>query len=363
MDERPHDKPTRGRGAVGNPTGRYEVFDRHAVDDGWFLDDDDDLPPLRTEITTEASRTVITRNTSPDVPFDRSINAYRGCEHGCVYCFARPSHAYAGLSPGLDFETRIFAKDDAPLVLERELRRPGYVAEPIMLGANTDPYQPAERTRRITRGILEVLAAFRHPLAIATKSALVLRDLDILAPMAADGLASVGVSVTTLDAGLARKMEPRAATPAKRLATIRALAGAGIPTTVLAAPMIPHLNDHELERILAEASRAGASAANYILLRLPLELKELFSDWLDAHYPDRAARVLNQLRETRDGNLYVADFSTRMAGTGVYAELLARRFRIACKHLGLEASGTSERVLVTHLFRPPPRAGDQLSFL
>jgi len=363
MDEKRPDKPTRGRGALGNPTGRYEVFDRLAVDDGWFLGGAGDPAPLRTEITTETSRTVITRNTSPDVPFDRSINAYRGCEHGCVYCFARPSHAYAGLSPGLDFETRIFAKDDAPVVLERELRRPGYVAKPIMLGANTDPYQPAERTRMITRGILEVLSAYRHPLAIATKSSLVVRDIDILAPMAADGLASVGVSLTTLDTDLARTMEPRAAAPAKRLATIRALAGAGIPTTVLAAPMIPHLNDHELERILAEASRAGASAANYILLRLPLELKELFTDWLGAHYPDRAARVLNQLREARDGNLYVADFSTRMRGTGVYADLLARRFRIACQHLGLEASGTSERPLATHLFRPPPQAGDQLSLL
>ena len=293
--------PRKGRGAVGNPAGRFEPHQRQAVDDGWDIDDD--LPPLRTTVTDEASRAVLSWNTSPDIPFDRSINPYKGCEHGCVYCYARPTHAYLGLSPGLDFETRLFAKPDAASVLARELRQPGYRCRPVMLGGNTDPYQPIERGRRITRAILEVLSDFNHPVTIATKSALVARDIDILSSMAERGLAAVGVSVTTLDRDLARKMEPRAAQPGKRLETIRRLSGAGIPTAVMAAPMIPFLNDAELESILEAAADSGAAGASYILLRLPLELKGLFTDWLQAHAPGKAKRVLNMVRESRNGML------------------------------------------------------------
>ena len=355
--------PRKGRGAASNISGRFEPYTRHAVDDGWDLTEDDRPPALRTTVTDEATRRAITRNQSPDVPFDRSINPYKGCEHGCVYCFARPTHAYLGLSPGLDFETRLFAKPDAPAVLERELRRPDYRPAPITLGANTDPYQPIERQRGITRAILEVLAAFDHPVAIATKSALVVRDVDILAPMAEKRLASVGLSVTTLDPALARVMEPRAASPARRLATIAALRRAGVPASVLAAPMIPGLNDHELEAIVSAAADAGAMAADYILLRLPLELKDLFAEWLRAHVPNRADRVLNRLRQSRDGNLYVAEFGSRMKGTGAHAELLARRFAAACRRAGLPAARPSEFALDCGRFRPPPRTGDQLSLL
>ena len=301
MDEPLPAMPVKGRGAVSNPAGRFEAESRHAVDDGWDLDED--LPPLRTTVTEDTCRTVISWNDSPDLGFDRSINPYRGCEHGCVYCYARPTHAFLGLSPGLDFETRLFAKSDAPALLENELRKPSYRCRTIMLGANTDPYQPIERQHMITRRILEVLAAHNHPVAIATKSALVRRDIDILAPMAAKGLASVGVSITTLDRGLARTLEPRAATPARRLETIRVLSDAGIPTRVMAAPMIPFLNDAELERILEAAAGAGAVGANYILLRLPLELKGLFTEWLETHAPGKASHVLNRLRESRDGML------------------------------------------------------------
>ncbi len=359
MDEPLPAMPVKGRGAVSNPAGRFEAESRHAVDDGWDLDDD--LPPLRTTVTEDTCRTVISRNDSPDLGFDRSINPYRGCEHGCVYCYARPTHAFLGLSPGLDFETRLFAKSDAPALLESELRKASYRCRTIMLGANTDPYQPVERQRTITRRILEVLAAFNHPVAIATKSALVRRDIDILAPMAAKGLAAVGVSITTLDRALARTLEPRAATPAKRLATIRALSAAGIPTHVMAAPMIPCLNDAELERILEAAAGAGAVGANYILLRLPLELKGLFTEWLETHAPGKARHVLNQLRESRDGTLYVSDFATRMRGTGVHADLLARRFRLACKRCGLENARAAGFALDRTRFKPPPRAGDQLA--
>jgi DNA repair photolyase len=360
------EKPRKGRGAVSNPTGRYEPQTRHRVDDGWTAEVPDDpeeaLPPLRTFVTREAARAVITRNTSPDISFDRSINPYRGCEHGCVYCFARPSHAYMGLSPGLDFESRLFAKVDAPAVLERELRKPGYRCGVIAMGTNTDPYQPIEKDYRIMRGILEVLAAFEHPVSIVTKSALVLRDLDILAPMAAKGLAAVGVSVTTLDRDLARRMEPRAATPPRRLATLKALSDAGVPTTVMAAPMIPALNDGELESILAAAREAGATRAGYVLLRLPLELKELFEQWLATHVPDRAAHVLSLMRQCRGGLLYKSEFGGRMRGEGPYAELLAQRFQAACRRLGFNSrvSGHDGR-LDTSRFRPPPRPGDQLS--
>lgn len=340
----------KGRGAIGNPGGRFELHRREAVDDGWWQDEEPPSPA--TTVTDESCRSVISRNTSPDIPFDRSVNPYRGCEHGCIYCFARPTHAWLGLSPGLDFETRLFAKPDAPARLADELCRPGYRPQPIMLGANTDPYQPVERSRRITREILQVLAEFRHPVAIATKSALVVRDLDILAPMAADGLVSVGVSVTTLEPSLARVMEPRAASPAKRLQAISAVRDAGVPVAVMAAPMIPFVNDHELERILEAAAGAGACAASWVLLRLPLELKDLFSEWLQAHVPDRAARVLGRLRDCRDGQLYVSDFGTRMRGTGEYAGLLAQRFAIACRRLGIARARPAGLGLDCSRFRP-----------
>ena len=356
------DKPLKGRGAVGNSSGRFEPESRHRVDDGWSQDDDD-LPPLRTSVTEEAARHIITRNTSSDVPFDRSINPYRGCEHGCVYCFARPTHAYLGLSPGLDFESRLFVKPNAPALLERELRRRGYRCATIAIGTNTDPYQPIEREHRVMRGVLEVLAAFNHPVGIVTKSALVLRDLDILAPMAAKGLAAVSLSVTTLDRDLARRMEPRAATPARRLAAIRGLADAGVPTGVMAAPMIPGLNDSELEAILDAAKNAGAVRAGWILLRLPLEVKELFAQWLAEHRPARANKVLSLIRQSRDGALYRAEFGTRMRGSGAYAALLDRRFHAACSRLGLNEARAAETRLNTSLFQPPAQRGDQLSLL
>lgn len=362
MDERLPDIPRKGRGAVGNPTGRFERETRHAVDDGWGAADREP-PPLRTTVTDERPRTILTRNTSPDIPFDRSINPYRGCEHGCIYCFARPTHAYLGLSPGLDFESRLFAKPDAAALLEAELRRPGYAPAPIMLGANTDPYQPIERERRITRGVLEVLARFRHPVMIATKSALVARDLDILAPMAAGGLAGVGISLTTLDRDLARRMEPRAAAPHRRLETIATLSGAGVPVTVLVSPVVPFLTESEIERILEAAASAGATAAGYILLRLPRELKALFADWLNGHFPGRARHVLNRLRESRDGALYVAEFGTRMRGSGAFADLVEQRFRLACRKHGLAFGRDRRATLDTTRFRVPPQPGDQLRLL
>jgi len=323
----------KGRGAVSNDAGRYEPHGRIAIDDGWASGAEDPQP--RTTVGRDSSRSVIARNTSPDVPFDRSINPYRGCEHGCVYCFARPTHAWLGLSPGLDFETRLFAKPDAARLLERELEQPGYRPEVIALGANTDPYQPIERDRGITRQILEVLWRTRHPLAIVTKSNLVLRDLDILAPMAAGGLVRVMISVTTLDRALARRMEPRAPTPARRIEAIEKLSGAGVPVGVLASPMIPALNDAELETILESCAAAGADSANYILLRLPLEIKNLFIEWLETHYPDRKGRVLSLLRQSRDGKLYDSAFGKRMTGGGPYAELIEHRFKLACRRYGL----------------------------
>jgi len=347
----------KGRGAVSNRDSRFESGAHVMVDDGWGAAEEEPAR-LDTVVLKDASRTVIARNQSPDVPFDRSINPYRGCEHGCIYCFARPSHAFLGLSPGLDFETRLFAKTDAPALLERELRKPGYRCAVMALGANTDPYQPIERGHGITRGVLEVLSRFEHPVSIVTKSALVLRDMDILSDMARRGLAQVNISITTLDRDLARRMEPRASTPGRRLEALRALAAAGIPTAVLASPMIPGLNDHELESILDAARGAGAVQASWILLRLPLEIKDLFEEWLREHRPDRAARVLSLIRQTRGGALYKSGFGERMRGEGAYAELLSRRFRVACRRLGL-----NERrfALDTARFRPPPAAGDQLS--
>ena len=361
MDEIRPDRPRKGRGAVSNASGRYEAETRHAVDDGWDLEDD--LPPLRTTVAFDASRSIIATNDSPDIPFDQSINPYRGCEHGCVYCYARPSHAWLGLSPGLDFETKLFAKKDAAVLLDKALRRPGYVCKTIVLGSNTDAYQPVERAHRITRSILEVLAAYDHPVSIITKSALVIRDLDILAPMAAKGLVAVRISVTSLDGELARRLEPRAPAPHRRLDTIRRLSDAGIPTGVMAAPMIPFLNDAELERILEASASAGAVLAGYVLLRLPLELRSLFAEWLEAHVPGKARHVLNQLRESREGALNDSRFGVRMKGTGVHAELLAKRFRLACRRLGLNAPRPRGFDPETRLFRPPPRPGDQLTLL
>ncbi|MCG5241153.1 PA0069 family radical SAM protein [Azospirillum doebereinerae] len=349
----------KGRGAISNAVSRYERETRTLIDDGWseneVLSD-----PVRTVVASASARSIIVRNNSPDIPFEQSVNPYQGCEHACIYCFARPTHAYLGLSPGLDFETRLFAKRNAADLLAKELRAKSYVCRPLALGANTDPYQPIERTERITRQILEVCRDFRQPVTVITKSALVMRDLDILAPMAADGLASVAVSVTTLDGGLARTMEPRAASPSRRLAAIRALSEAGVPVAVLASPMIPALNDHELEAILEAGVAAGATAASYILLRLPLEIKDLFEEWLRAHAPNRAEHVLSLVRQTRDGALYRADFGTRMKGTGPYAELLRARFKIAVKRLGLGARSWN---LDCSRFRPPPAVGDQLSLL
>lgn len=348
-----------GRGATGNPACRYDAQETEAFDDGWGTLDAAfaALPPLPTTLTPDRSRTVISRNASPDLGFDRAVNPYRGCEHGCVYCYARPTHAYLGYSPGLDFETRLVFKPDVAVLLERELSRPGYEPRPLALGSNTDPYQPVERTLRLTRAVLEVLERFGHPVSIVTKSAGVVRDLDILARMAARGLVRVWLSVTTLDPALARVMEPRAATPARRLAAIEALAGAGVPVGVLAAPMIPGLNDAELERILAAAARAGARCAGYVLLRLPDELKQIFGEWLQEHYPTRAAHVLSLVRQTRGGALYDGSFGQRQVGSGAYADLLASRFARAARQQGLE----DRSALPTDQFAPPAAVTRQLA--
>lgn len=346
----------RGRGAASNRSGRYETEQREPVDDGWGILDD--LPPFTTQVQVEKPRQIITRNTSPDIPFDRSINPYRGCEHGCIYCFARPTHAYMGLSPGLDFESRLFVKPNAAELLERELAQPRYEAKPIALGTNTDPYQPIERRYGVMRQILEVLEKTRHPVTIVTKSGLVMRDIDILSRMAADGLVRVALSVTTLDAKLARSMEPRAATPTLRLKAMRALADAGVPVGVMVAPVIPALNDGEIERILEAAREAGATLAGYVLLRLPLEVSELFKEWLLEQYPDRYRHVMNVLRAMRDGKDYDATFGRRMRGSGPYADLIAKRFQVAMRRLGLEKAARS---MPTDLFRRPVEPGGQLS--
>ncbi len=347
----------RGRGAVTNAAGRFEKKQVEAFDDGWS--EPEELPPFRTQTTMERAVTIITRNESPDIAFDRSINPYRGCEHGCSYCYARPSHAYLGLSPGLDFEARLFAKPNAAELLERELSSPKYQPREIALGSNTDPYQPIERQYRITREILEVLARTDHPVTIITKSALVTRDIDILAPMAAKGLARVAISVTTLDGALARAMEPRAATPRKRLEALRQLQQAGIPTAVLMAPIIPGINDHEIEVLLEAAADAGVNEANYILLRLPLELRELFREWLLTHYPGKSRHVLSLVQSTRGGRDYVAKFGERQVGTGVFAELIAKRFRLASERFGLKRRAGGK--LRTDLFRSPVLPGGQMS--
>ncbi|CAN7210593.1 PA0069 family radical SAM protein [Pararhizobium sp. LjRoot255] len=348
----------RGRGAALNTSGRFEPTSRALEDDGW--DSLGDLPALQTEVQVEKPRTIISRNDSPDLPFDRSVNPYRGCEHGCIYCFARPTHAYMGLSPGLDFETKLYAKPDAAKLLERELAKPGYKVRPIAIGTNTDPYQPIEKEWRIMRQVLEVLKACDHPVMIVTKSAMVMRDIDLLAPMAEKGLAKVGLSVTTLDRKLARLMEPRASTPSKRLEAIKALAEAGIPSTVMMAPVIPGLNDHEIERVLDSGKAAGATHASYVLLRLPLEVSPLFRDWLLRHYPDRYRHVMSLVRSMRGGKDYDAEFGKRMKGAGPYAWQIGRRFELAAKRLELNVA---KRPLNCDLFVPPLGTGVQLSLL
>jgi len=352
------DNRRRGRGARSNRSGRFESELRSDADDGW--DSLAELEAFKTEVRIDTARTIITKNDSPDISFDQSINPYRGCEHGCVYCYARPTHTYLGHSAGLDFETKLYAKPDAANLLERELANPRYRVSTIALGTNTDPYQPIEREHRITRSILEVLQRARHPVGIVTKSALVVRDIDILQRMAADRLAKVAISVTTLDRTVARRMEPRAATPPKRIEAIRQLAAAGIPVAVMVAPIVPGLNDSEIENILETARDAGTTEAGYVLLRLPLELKELFREWLATEFPDRAGRVISLLQSMHGGRDYVSEFSIRQKGTGPYAEQIAMRFRLALKRLGLNER---KQALRTDLFQRPVLEGGQMPLL
>ena len=348
----------KGRGAVSNVSGRHEREHRVPDDDGWGVLEM--VPTPRTEVTWERARTIITHNNSPDISFDRSINPYRGCEHGCVYCFARPTHANMGLSAGIDFETKLFAKIGAAALLEKELSAPRYEPRTIAIGTNTDPYQPIERTERVTRQILEVLAKTDHPVGIVTKSALVLRDLDLLGPMAAKGLVKVALSITTLDPVLARKMEPRASSPERRLHAIEELTKAGVPATVMVAPIVPALNDAEIEAILKRAFAAGAREAGYVMLRLPLELQDLFEEWLLLHYPDRHRHVMTLVKSMRKGKPYDSAWGERMTGTGPFAWMIGRRFEIATAKIGYR----SERLkLRTDLFARPVSKGQQLSLL
>jgi DNA repair photolyase len=345
----------RGRGAQSNASGRYEPLARVAFDDGW--QSLEDLPPFATSVSVDASRKIIARNESPDIGFDRSINPYRGCEHGCVYCFARPTHAYLGLSPGLDFESKLFVKPEAPALLERELSAPNYVPRTMAIGTNTDPYQPIERRYEIMRQLLEVLDRAGHPVGIVTKSALILRDIDILARMAKRNLVKVAISVTTLDPKLARVMEPRAPTPARRLEALRQLSAAGVPTAVMVAPIVPAINDAEIERILDAAAAVGVSGAGYVMLRLPLEVRDLFREWLMANYPDRYRHVFKLIREMRGGKDYDSTWGKRMKGSGPYAWMIGRRFEVACEKLGLNAERAK---LTTEHFRPPRPSAVQL---
>jgi len=345
----------RGRGARSNATGRYEAQVREAFDDGW-TPEDAEPSQLKTTLHMEKARKIITTNDSPDVGFSRSINPYRGCEHGCIYCYARPAHAYMGLSPGLDFESELFFKPDAAALLEKELSSPRYRPEFIHIGGNTDPYQPVERTTRITRGVLEVLERFGHPCSIITKSALILRDLDILTAMGRRNLCRVAISITSLDRKLARSMEPRAATPERRIGAIKALADAGVPVSVMFAPAIPGLNDHEMEAVLERAAEAGASGAGYVALRLPLEIKDLFREWLVTDHPDRAGKVMSLVRQMRGGVDYDPQWGKRMKGEGPIADLMSQRFQAAKKRLGLTAKFSG---LDVSQFRVPPKAGDQ----
>ncbi len=353
-----------GRGATLNMKGRFETESREAVDDGWIAEGLNaesfiaDLAQAKTQVTLERAKSIITRNDSPDISFDRSINPYRGCKHGCTYCFARPTHAFMGLSPGLDFEQKLFVKKDAAALLEKELAAPGYVPQTIAIGTNTDPYQPIERQHRVMRSILEVLARANHPVGIVTKSALVTRDIDLLAPMAEKGLVKVALSITTLDGKLARAMEPRAAAPHVRIETIRKLSDAGIPVSVMVAPVIPAVTDHEIETILTRANEAGAREAGYILLRLPLEVAEIFKSWLGEHFPDRLDHVMSLVRGSRGGKDYDSTFGMRMTGNGPYAWMIGRRFEIAARRAGFSRE---RRKLRTDLFRRPARQGEQLS--
>jgi DNA repair photolyase len=348
----------RGRGARSNATGRFEKDSHEAYDDGW--ESLSELDAFKTEVFEDAAKSIIARNDSPDISFDGSINPYRGCEHGCIYCYARPSHCYLGHSAGLDFETKLYAKTDAAKLLEREFAKPGYKPSTLALGGNTDPYQPIERQRRITRSILEVMAKTNHPVGIITKSALVARDIDILQPMAEKELARIAVSITTLDRRVARAMEPRAATPSRRLETVQRLADAGIPVTVMVAPIIPGLTDHEIEPILEAARKAGARDAGYVLLRLPLEIKALFREWLAEEFPGRAERVISLLQSMHGGRDYTPEFGLRQRGKGPYATQIAMRFRLAKNRLGL---GGERRDLRTDLFEKPEDRGKQLKLL
>lgn len=348
----------KGRGAVTNPEGRFESLRRETFDDGWLVEPEAASAP-QTTLTAEPARSIISRNDSPDIPFDQSINPYRGCEHGCIYCFARPSHAYLNLSPGLDFETRLFYKADAARLLDAELRKASYRCSPINLGSNTDPYQPVERKMRLTRSLLEVLERFRHPVTVVTKSPLVERDLDILSRMGQAGLASVAISITTLRDELKRTLEPRAASSSVRLRTVSRLREAGVPVFVLAAPVIPCVNDEELERILKAAADAGALGAGYVFLRLPHELKEIFRAWLEVHVPGRAGHVMSLIRQSRGGREYDAQWGRRMRGQGPLADLIAQRFQLACRRLNLKRIGAWR--LDDRQFRVPPAAGDQMA--
>lgn len=342
----------KGRGATLQIEGRFERVARERIDDGWGADEE--LPPFKTSVTVEAAKSVIQRHDSPDLPFSLSLNAYRGCEHGCIYCYARPSHGYLNLSPGLDFETKLFAKPDAAKLLRAELAKPSYRCAPIALGSNTDPYQPIEREWKITRQILEVLTEHKHPLSIITKSALIERDLDLLVQLARENLLQVFISVTTLDAELARKLEPRASSPRRRLQAMQTLNEAGVPCGVMVAPVIPFLTDAELERVLQAAHEHGARNAGYTLLRLPYELKELFRDWLVTHYPLKAEHVMSRLREMRNGRENDSEFGARFRGSGLFANLLEQRFRIVSERLGLNRD---EAALDTELFKQPSRNG------
>ncbi|MBX5459548.1 MAG: PA0069 family radical SAM protein [Steroidobacteraceae bacterium] len=346
----------KGRGALSNPRGRFDRTGLDAFDDGWYREEGPES--IATSVQPEHARSVISTNDSPDVGFEYSINPYRGCEHGCIYCYARSSHAYMGLSSGLEFETKLFYKADVARVLRAELARPGYTCKTIMLGANTDPYQPVERRLQVTRAILETLSACHHPVAIITKSVGVARDIDLLANLARRNLTSVIISITTLDAETKRTLEPRAASPEARLRTVRALAEAGIPVGVLVAPIVPAITDHELERILEAAAQAGATSAGYVLLRLPYEVKDLFREWLEQHYPQRARHVMSLVRDARGGRDNDPNFGTRMRGTGPYAEAIRARFRVAARRLGLDQPRA--RALVTTLFRPPRPDSPQL---
>lgn len=345
----------RGRGALSNASGRFEMVEHVSFDDGW--ESGATLPNVAEEIREEVPRSIIARNSSPDIPFDRSVNPYRGCAHGCIYCFARPSHAYLGLSPGLDFETKLTAKANAALLLRRAFDNPRYEPSPLAIGANTDPYQPLERERGITRELLEVLLEYRHPFSITTKSALVVRDLDLLREAAGMGIVRVALSVTTLDNRLSRLMEPRASAPARRFWAMEQLAAVKVPVMAMTAPMIPALNDHEMEKLLTRAREAGASSAGYVALRMPHEIKDLFREWLEAQFPDRANRILGHIREMHGGKDYDPKWQTRLTGEGVYAKLMAQRFAAAIKRLGLKKGTLHQR---SDLFRRPPKKGDQL---